>query len=113
MSCPPGGCSENDGQSQAPLARIDAVTAKVVDFAPRVTLTGTIQAQVQNDLSFRLSGRIIERNVDIGDHVTPIRFWRASIRVRRKPTWKRPRRACNRPKPSSSKQPQRSNARRR
>jgi hypothetical protein len=33
------GCSENDGQSQAPLARIDAVTAKVVDFAPRVTLT--------------------------------------------------------------------------
>ena len=64
------GCSENDGQSQAPLARIDVVTAKVVDFAPRVTLTGTIQAQVQNDLSFRLSGRIIERNVDIGDHVT-------------------------------------------
>lgn len=64
------GCSENDGKSQAPLARIDAVTAKVVDFAPRVTLTGTIQAQVQNDLSFRLSGRIIERNVDIGDHVT-------------------------------------------
>ena len=63
------GCSENDGQSQAPLARIDAVTAKVLDFAPRVTLTGTIQAQVQNDLSFRLSGRIIERNVDI-DHVT-------------------------------------------
>jgi multidrug resistance efflux pump len=42
----------------------------VVDFAPRVTLTGTIQAQVQNDLSFRLSGRIIQRNVDIGDHVT-------------------------------------------
>ena len=36
------GCSENDGQSQAPLARIDAVTAKVVDFAPRVTLTGTV-----------------------------------------------------------------------
>ena len=42
----------------------------MVDFAPRVTLTGTIQAQVQNDLSFRLSGRIVERSVDIGDHVT-------------------------------------------
>src|SRR5262249_27604962 len=64
------GCSGNDGQSQAPLARVDVVTANVVDFAPRVTLTGTIQAQVQNDLSFRLSGKIIERNVDIGDHVT-------------------------------------------
>src|SRR5262249_50264911 len=46
------GCSGNDGQSQAPLARVDVVTANVVDFAPRVTLTGTIQAQVQNDLSF-------------------------------------------------------------
>jgi RND family efflux transporter MFP subunit len=63
-------CNDGDGPSQAPLARIDVVTAKVVDFAPRVTLTGTIQAQVQNDLSFRLSGRIIERNVDVGDHVT-------------------------------------------
>ena len=64
------GCSGDDGPSQEPLARVDVVTAKVVDFAPRVTLTGTIQAQVQNDLSFRLSGKIIERNVDVGDHVT-------------------------------------------
>jgi membrane fusion protein, multidrug efflux system len=63
------GCNDDTG-SQAPLARIDAVTAKVVDFAPRVSLTGTIQAQVQNDLSFRLSGRIVERNADVGDHVT-------------------------------------------
>jgi membrane fusion protein, multidrug efflux system len=63
------GCSGDDGPSQAPLARVDVVTAKVVDFAPRVTLTGTIQAQVQNDLSFRLSGKIIERSVDVGDHV--------------------------------------------
>ena len=65
------GCGENDGsQSQAPLARVDAVTAEVIDFAPRATLTGTIQAQVQNDLSFRISGKIIERNIDVGDHVT-------------------------------------------
>jgi membrane fusion protein, multidrug efflux system len=63
------GCGGDDGPSQAPLARVDVVTAKVVDFAPRVTLTGTIQAQVQNDLSFRLSGKIIERSVDVGDHV--------------------------------------------
>jgi RND family efflux transporter MFP subunit len=63
------GCNDDTG-SQAPHARIDAVTATVVDFAPRVSLTGTIQAQVQNDLSFRLSGRIVERNADVGDHVT-------------------------------------------
>jgi membrane fusion protein, multidrug efflux system len=64
------GCNENTSQVQAPLSRVDVVTAEVIDFAPRATLTGTIAAQVQNDLSFRLSGKIIERNVDVGDHVT-------------------------------------------
>ena len=64
------GCNDGAPEPQAPLARIDATTAEFVDFAPRATLTGTIMAQVQNDLSFRLSGKIIERNVDVGDHVT-------------------------------------------
>jgi multidrug efflux pump subunit AcrA (membrane-fusion protein) len=63
-------CNQNTSQVQAPLPRVDVVTAEVIDFAPRATLTGTIAAQVQNDLSFRLSGKIIERNVDVGDHVT-------------------------------------------
>jgi len=45
-------------------------TAEASDFAPVVTLTGIIMAQVQNDLSLRLSGKMIERNVDVGDHVT-------------------------------------------
>jgi membrane fusion protein, multidrug efflux system len=65
------GCNDGGPPPQAPLARVDTVTAEVVEFAPRVTQTGTIMAQVQSDLSFRVSGRIIERNVDIGDHVTP------------------------------------------
>ena len=64
------GCDDGAPQPQAPLARIDATTAEIVDFAPRASLTGTIMAQVQSDLSFRVSGKIIERNVDVGDHVT-------------------------------------------
>jgi RND family efflux transporter MFP subunit len=64
------GCGDEATSSQAPLARVDVATAEVVDFAPRVTLTGIIAAQVQNDLSFRVSGQIIERNADVGDHVT-------------------------------------------
>jgi membrane fusion protein, multidrug efflux system len=63
------GCGDEPNQ-RAPLARVDVTTAEIVPFAPRVSLTGTIMAQVQNDLSFRVSGKIIERNVDIGDHVT-------------------------------------------
>jgi RND family efflux transporter MFP subunit len=64
------GCGDGGAPAQAPLARVDVTTVEVVNFAPRATLTGTIMAQVQSDLSFRVAGRIVERSVDIGDHVT-------------------------------------------
>jgi RND family efflux transporter MFP subunit len=40
------------------------------DYAPSIALTGAIQARVQTDLSFRVSGRVSERLVDVGNHVT-------------------------------------------
>jgi RND family efflux transporter MFP subunit len=36
-----------------------------------VTLTGTVQAQTEINLSFRVDGRIVERNVSVGDTVRP------------------------------------------
>ena len=45
------------------------MTTEIVDFAPPITLTGVIAAQVRTDLSFRLSGKISERLVNVGDHV--------------------------------------------
>ena len=36
-----------------------------------VALTGTVQAQTEINLSFRIDGRLIERTVDIGDNVKP------------------------------------------
>ena len=42
---------------------------KLVDYTPKVTLTGEISARVQSDLSFRVGGRIIERKVEVGTHV--------------------------------------------
>ena len=53
----------------APLTRVKAVTTEIVDFAPTITLTGVIAAQIRTDLSFRLSGKISERLVNVGDHV--------------------------------------------
>jgi RND family efflux transporter MFP subunit len=50
-------------------ARVRAVTAEFTDFAPTITFTGVIAAQVQNDLSFRLTGKIRERLANVGDHV--------------------------------------------
>jgi RND family efflux transporter MFP subunit len=62
------GCKE-DGGAPAPLTRVEAITTEVVDFAPTITLTGVVAAQVRTDLSFRISGKISERLVNLGEHV--------------------------------------------
>lgn len=36
-----------------------------------ITLVGTVQAQAEINLSFRIDGRLIERNVNVGDVVRP------------------------------------------
>lgn len=48
-----------------------AEAASKVSYAPTVCLTGEVRARVQANLSFRVSGRIIERNVEVGDYVAP------------------------------------------
>lgn len=60
----------NEPAPQAPLTRVKAVTAEVVDFTPSMTLTGVIEARTRADLSFRISGKISERIANVGDHVT-------------------------------------------
>ena len=56
--------------SKRPPLPVQAITAKVTNYAPRLSLTGEIAARVSSDLSFRVSGRVIERKVDVGAHVT-------------------------------------------
>lgn len=62
------GCKQ-DAIAQRPLTRVKATTAELVDFAPAITLTGIIAAQVETELSFRVSGKISERLVNVGDPV--------------------------------------------
>ncbi|WP_448951255.1 efflux RND transporter periplasmic adaptor subunit [Labrys neptuniae] len=58
-------------QAGGPPARVGVVTARAGDYRASISLTGDVEAQVQSDISFRVSGRIVERLVDVGDHVTP------------------------------------------
>jgi RND family efflux transporter MFP subunit len=60
----------DDSDAPVPLTRVRTVTARIVDYAPTIVLTGTIAAQVSSDLSFRVGGKISERLVDVGDRVT-------------------------------------------
>ncbi|MCW5733503.1 MAG: efflux RND transporter periplasmic adaptor subunit [Enhydrobacter sp.] len=62
------GCKQE--AAVAPLTRVRTVTSEVREFSPRITLTGVIAAQLQSDVSFRVAGKISERLVDVGDHVT-------------------------------------------
>ncbi|WP_414474363.1 efflux RND transporter periplasmic adaptor subunit [Microvirga sp. M2] len=63
-------CQQQTGQpaSLPTMVRVETVT--LVDYAPTVRLTGEVRAQVESDLSLRVAGRISERLVNVGDHVT-------------------------------------------
>src|SRR5208337_4374855 len=65
-----GGCNASEPPKRE-AGRVKVIAARPTDLAPVVSLTGEIKARFQNDLSFRVSGKIVERNVDVGAHVQP------------------------------------------
>lgn len=61
-----GGGHEN----QPSLARVKVQRVEPTRFAPQVTFTGSVQARVQTELSFRVGGKLIERHVEVGQRVS-------------------------------------------
>ncbi len=62
-------CQQETSRPEKPPTVVQVETATLTDYAPQVRLTGEIRARAESDLSFRVSGRVTERLVDIGDHV--------------------------------------------
>ena len=62
------GCKQ-ESATPAELLPVKVQAVKLVNYQPEVTLTGEVAARVQSDLSFRISGQVVERNVDVGAHV--------------------------------------------
>lgn len=63
------GCNDH---TTAPPARAAFVRTEIVqpkDRQPSITLTGEVQARFRADLSFRVSGRVLARYVDVGARV--------------------------------------------
>ena len=46
-----------------------AVTADVQDGGEAISVARTIESRAQVDLGFRIDGRLVERDVDVGDEV--------------------------------------------
>jgi RND family efflux transporter MFP subunit len=64
------GCSQpanNDPRTDPPLVRTKIVQSNA--SSPTRSFTGTVGAQVQSDLSFRVSGKVLERFVSSGQRV--------------------------------------------
>jgi RND family efflux transporter MFP subunit len=69
LAAPLGACND---RVAAPVERAAVVHTELVqprDGQSVVTLTGEVQARFRADLSFRVSGRVLERLVDVGAHV--------------------------------------------
>jgi RND family efflux transporter MFP subunit len=69
LAAPLGACND---RSATPVERAAVVHTELVqpqDGHAAVTLTGEVQARFRADLSFRVSGRVLERLVDVGAHV--------------------------------------------
>ena len=59
-------------EAPAPEIRpVRVVKIETIAVGDTVTLTGTVQAQTEVNLSFRIDGRLAERNVSVGDAVRP------------------------------------------
>jgi RND family efflux transporter MFP subunit len=64
-----GGCSDRAASSVKPPTLVRTETVRLQERESSVTLTGDVQALIETDLSFRVSGRVAARLVDVGAHV--------------------------------------------
>jgi RND family efflux transporter MFP subunit len=67
-----GGCEEWNAHEAdvTPVIRpVRTIIVKPVTFSLSGSVTGTIEARAEADLGFRIAGKLIERKVDVGDHV--------------------------------------------
>lgn len=63
------GCGAPDAGPAKPATLVRTDIVKLQPRQASVALTGDVQARFKADLSFRVSGRVTERMVDVGSHV--------------------------------------------
>ena len=69
LAMPLSACNDHSTFSAERAAFVRTEIVEPRDGRAAVTLTGEVQARFRADLSFRVSGRVLERLVDVGAHV--------------------------------------------
>ena len=69
LACAVLAACEEKAEVAPPPQQVRVVAAAEAQYQPGAEITGEVKARVQTELSFRVSGRVLERRVDVGSHV--------------------------------------------
>ncbi|MBV9563168.1 MAG: efflux RND transporter periplasmic adaptor subunit, partial [Bradyrhizobium sp.] len=69
LAAPLAACNDHAASSLERAALVHTEIVQPRDGRTSLTLTGEVQARLRADLSFRVSGRVLARLVDVGAHV--------------------------------------------
>ena len=69
LAAPLGACNDRAATAVERAAFVHTEIVQPLDGQASLTLTGEVQARFRADLSFRVSGRVLTRLVDVGAHV--------------------------------------------
>lgn len=64
-------CQEEEAEETPELRPVRTVVVEESTAGETITLSGTVESQVEVDLGFRIAGRLVERLVGVGDAVEP------------------------------------------
>lgn len=65
------GCSQEEAAApEAPIRPVKSIVVQPGDISQRQTFSGSAKADTEADISFKVSGTLLNRPVDIGDRVT-------------------------------------------
>ncbi|SOC47029.1 RND family efflux transporter MFP subunit [Rhizobium subbaraonis] len=62
-------CDDKTEAASPPPQQVRVIPATSAQYQRSAEITGEVKARIQTELSFRVSGRVIERQVDVGAHV--------------------------------------------
>lgn len=69
LACACLAACEDKAEVAPPPQQVRVVAAAEAQYQRGAEITGEVKARVQSELSFRVSGRVLERKVDVGSHV--------------------------------------------
>ena len=65
------GCQEETMHAPEPVRPVKVVKIEASAASRQIVLSGSVKARTEAGIGFRVGGKIVERLVDVGDHVEP------------------------------------------